>query len=229
MIISTIAIIANRDQISTYILQVIGNYPTSTGLSIYSILDLHRIQDIFVWTRKVYAASGFNQPLLLNASNIKDASDNCKNIGGLEYYGASWDPTLGQCLVDDTRLASISHLGTCLVLPSSRWIHQTPSSGLAPTSRPSLEASSVPRWDATMQMHECKEWQYEMPHIKVFKMSTRLHWTYISTTCYLIKHHTKAKQGEANNFLYKHRFWTAAPQSLVLTIPRVIGMQKVWS
>ena len=33
MDISTIAIIANRDQISTYILQVIGNHPTSTGLS----------------------------------------------------------------------------------------------------------------------------------------------------------------------------------------------------
>ena len=33
MVISTIAIIANRDQISTYILQVIGNHPTSTGLS----------------------------------------------------------------------------------------------------------------------------------------------------------------------------------------------------
>ena len=32
MVISTIAIIANRDQISTYILQVTGNHPTSTGL-----------------------------------------------------------------------------------------------------------------------------------------------------------------------------------------------------
>ena len=33
MVISTIAIIANRDQISTYALQVIGNHLTSTGLS----------------------------------------------------------------------------------------------------------------------------------------------------------------------------------------------------
>ena len=30
---STIAIIANRDSVSTYISQVIGNHPTSTGLS----------------------------------------------------------------------------------------------------------------------------------------------------------------------------------------------------
>ena len=41
-----------------------------------------------------------------------------------------------------------------------------------------------------MQVHECKEWQYEMPHIKVFKMTTRLHRTYISTPRYLIKHPT---------------------------------------
>ena len=33
MVISMIAIIANRDQIYTYILQVIGNHPTSTGLT----------------------------------------------------------------------------------------------------------------------------------------------------------------------------------------------------
>ena len=33
MVISTIAIIANGDQISTYIVQVTGNHPTSTELS----------------------------------------------------------------------------------------------------------------------------------------------------------------------------------------------------
>ena len=33
MVISMIAIIANRDQISIYILQVTGNHPTSTELS----------------------------------------------------------------------------------------------------------------------------------------------------------------------------------------------------
>ena len=33
MVISMIAIIANRDQLSTYIFQVIGNHLTSTGLS----------------------------------------------------------------------------------------------------------------------------------------------------------------------------------------------------
>ena len=32
MVISTIAIISNHDQISTYISQVTGNHPTSTGL-----------------------------------------------------------------------------------------------------------------------------------------------------------------------------------------------------
>jgi hypothetical protein len=36
--------------------------------------------------------------------------------------GLVWDPTLGQCLLDDTRLASISHLDSCSVLPSSREI-----------------------------------------------------------------------------------------------------------
>ena len=41
-----------------------------------------------------------------------------------------------------------------------------------------------------MQVYECKEWQYEMPHVKVFNMSTRLHRTYISTPRYLIKHPT---------------------------------------
>ena len=41
-----------------------------------------------------------------------------------------------------------------------------------------------------MQVHEYEEWQYEMPHIKVFKMSTRLRRTYLSTPRYLIKHHT---------------------------------------
>ena len=33
MVISTIAIIANRDQLSTYMFQVIGNHLTSTVLS----------------------------------------------------------------------------------------------------------------------------------------------------------------------------------------------------
>jgi len=37
---STIAYIANRDQISTYLSKVIGNHPASTELSIISILDL---------------------------------------------------------------------------------------------------------------------------------------------------------------------------------------------
>ena len=59
--------------------------------------------------------------------------------------GLAWDPTLGQCLLDDTHLASISHLDTYLVLPSFGWIHQTPSSGFAPTSHPLRGASSVPR------------------------------------------------------------------------------------
>ena len=85
---------------------------------------------------------------------------------------------------------SISRPSTCPVLPSSGYIHQTKSSGLAPTSHPSCGASSIPRWDATMQVHECKEWQYKMPHIKVFKMNTRLHRTYISTPRYLVKHST---------------------------------------
>ena len=44
----------------------------------------------------------------------------------------------------------------------------TPSSGLTPSSRPSRGASSIPRLDETMQVHEYEEWQYEMPHIKVF-------------------------------------------------------------
>ena len=80
MVISTIAIIVNRDQISTYILQVIGNHLTSTGLSkAKHIFDPGPTRD----SRIIYAASVSNQLLQHNALNIKDASDICKNIGGL--------------------------------------------------------------------------------------------------------------------------------------------------
>ena len=52
MVISTIANIANHALVSTYISQVTGNHPTSTGLSIakhtHLILDLHRVQGMFL-------------------------------------------------------------------------------------------------------------------------------------------------------------------------------------
>ena len=48
MVISTIANIANRALVSTYISQVIGNHPTSMGLSTYSILDLHRVKGVYI-------------------------------------------------------------------------------------------------------------------------------------------------------------------------------------
>ena len=58
MVISTIAIIANRDQLSTYMFQVTGNHLSSTGLS--------KAKHIF------------------NPRPTKDSSWYLENIGGLE-------------------------------------------------------------------------------------------------------------------------------------------------
>ena len=50
---------------------------------------------------------------------------------------------------------SVRHVG---IHPSVFWyVHQTSSSGSAPTARPSHGSPIVPKWDATMQEHEFKE------------------------------------------------------------------------
>ena len=75
MVISTIANIANRGLISTYISQVTGNHPTSTDLSI--------AKHIFDPGLKVYISGQGssmhqvfpNQFLQPNVSNINDSSD----------------------------------------------------------------------------------------------------------------------------------------------------------
>ena len=106
---STIANIANRDQVSTYISQVTGNHLTSTELSIYSILDLHRVQCIYFWTRRLYASSVYKLLLQPNASNIKNSSRYFIKHGRLIMFGA--------CLLDrprvsdqDTRVAPPEHV-----------------------------------------------------------------------------------------------------------------------
>ena len=60
------------------------------------------------------------------------------------HPGLAWDPTQVSS-VSLHRPGDVSGSSTRLVLSSLGQIYQTPSSGLAPTSRPSRGSSSVPR------------------------------------------------------------------------------------
>jgi hypothetical protein len=129
-------------------------YRLSMAKHIYSILDLHKVQGIYISRQGRY----MHQVFPSNSYNLMHQTYTTqfvvyKNIGGLECSGGSllvkWH-LLGEYLTS-------WHLLNSPIF----WIDlQTPSSGLAPTSRPSRGASSIPKWGATMYMYECIEVQY---------------------------------------------------------------------
>ena len=90
MVISMIANIANRALVFTYISQVIGNHLTSTSLSMAKhMFNPRPTQGSSIFLDKVVLCiKWFQSTLITNASNIKNSSDICKNIGGLECFGA---------------------------------------------------------------------------------------------------------------------------------------------